>query len=83
MSPIYDLRCDCGFVESDKFLWNTQELPKCPDCNERLKISYTGSVMIKMKGEGGYPSRKKQVFNTTNRNHPPLEKAKNATTFGG
>ena len=42
---------------------------------------YSNPPMIKIKGEGGYPSRRKQIRNTTSRNHPQLEPEKNRLYF--
>jgi putative FmdB family regulatory protein len=73
--PVYDYRCtNCGYT--DIVLQLSLDNPKevnCVKCGEPMKRLFPSNVMIKMKGEGGYPSRHKQVFNTTNRNHPNLE----------
>jgi hypothetical protein len=70
--PLYNLGCKCGYAD-EKVVWPGEAIPNCPDCGEKLEIKYTsGPPMIKYKGEGGYPSRHKQWFNTTKRNHPKL-----------
>ncbi|KKK60774.1 hypothetical protein LCGC14_3021020, partial [marine sediment metagenome] len=46
--------------------------PICPNCSSTMHRAIGKNIMVKMKGEGGYPSRRKQVFNTTMRKHPEL-----------
>ena len=46
--------------------------PVCPKCGSTMSRAVGSNIMVKMKGEGGYPSRRKQVFNTTMRKHPEL-----------
>ncbi len=74
--PLYDLWCECGY-QDERVLGMNQTLPQCPECGDDLEIKYSAPPMVKVKGEGGYPSRRRQIFNTTSRNHPPLEKHKN------
>ncbi len=78
--PIYDFHCDCGY-SVERVIGSYEPNPTCPLCKQEMIKNPATNVMVKMKGEGGYPSRRKQVFNTTSRNHPKLEKDKNATTF--
>ncbi len=75
--PLYDVHCEvCGFT--DERVLPIGVLPVCPECKaKRATIQPMvrgpgGNTLIKMKGMGGYPSRRKQIFNTTNRNHPKL-----------
>jgi len=69
--PVYDYKCSrCGAeIEAVQQMGNRP--PVC--CGEEMDRKYTSPPMIKMKGEGGYPSRRKQVFNTTVRKHPRLK----------
>jgi putative FmdB family regulatory protein len=70
--PLYELYCDCGYdMESVRGM--NESLPTCPQCNKTLRKAVGSNIMVKMKGEGGYPSRRKQVFNTTFRKHPDLD----------
>jgi len=79
--PLYDMTCKCGYLEERLLaMGQTDDVP-CPRCGTIMTIRYAAPPMVKMKGEGGYPSRKRQVFNTTKRDHPPLEKEKNRVTF--
>ena len=79
--PLYDLYCDCGY-ETEGLLEMYQGNPACPKCGSIMSRAVGSNIMVKMKGEGGYPSRRKQVFNTTSRNHPQLEPEKNRVFFG-
>lgn len=68
--PIYQYRCDkCG-TETEELLPYEHEKPVC--CGEAMTIMPTFPAMVKIKGMGGYPSRRKQIFNTTARNKPKL-----------
>jgi putative FmdB family regulatory protein len=79
--PLYDLTCDyCGY-EIEKLMGMKEPMPLCPTCKNGMRIQYSAPPMVKYKGEGGYPSRKRQVFNTTSRNHPPLEKKKHTKIY--
>jgi len=69
--PLYDLYCDCGNIK-EVYTYDLGEVVTC-ECGLPMERLYTGFPMVKMKGEGGYPSRRRQVFNTTSRNHPDLE----------
>ena len=70
--PNYEYVCDsCGF-SLEKLQVLGGEPVSCHNCEKEMRRKVSGSVMVKMKGEGGYPSRRKQVFNTTMRNHPKL-----------
>lgn len=76
--PIYDLKCKCGYT-TEKIVYN--KLPACPKCGSKLEKEFPLYAYVRYKGEGGYPARKKMVFNTTYRNHPKLEKPKNPIHF--
>jgi len=71
--PIYDYYCpNCGYT-TEVLQWNTEtEHITCIKCATEMERKFPRYALLKMKGEGGYPSRRKQVFNTTNRNHPKL-----------
>ncbi len=69
--PLYDLYCDCGH-EREKLLGMFESIPLCPECGSMMSRAIGKNIMVKMKGEGGYPSRRKQIFNTTMRKHPEL-----------
>jgi len=70
--PLYNLYCDCGHTE-DRIGGIYDPNPACPDCGTILKRAVGSNIMVKMKGEGGYPARRKQIFNTTYRIHPELK----------
>ena len=71
--PLYDFYCDgCGHREEGLLLIYDAN-PICPKCEATMRKMVGSNIMVKMKGEGGYPSRRKQVFNTTYRKHPKLE----------
>ncbi len=67
--PLYDLHCDCGYAE-ERIVY---EIPDCPQCGKKLGVKFPLIAYVYWKGEGGYPSRKRQVFNTTYRIHPELK----------
>ena len=69
--PLYTYRCpDCGYETDVLQTYLAEVVCKCGVSMER---KFPSNIMIKMKGEGGYPSRRKQIFNTTNRIHPKLD----------
>jgi len=71
--PIYDYKCDgCGY-SLEKFAQIYDANPICPECEATMRKVVGSNIMVKIKGEGGYPSRRKQIRNTTSRNHPKLE----------
>jgi len=51
-------------------------------CGIPMRRMPTAPAMIKIKGEGGYPSRRRQISNTTKQTHPTLEHEPNRTYFG-
>jgi len=70
--PLYEFVCCCGYRE-ERVIGIYEPNPSCPNCDKELTKKVGSNIMIKMKGEGGYPSRRKQVFNTTLRKHPKLD----------
>ncbi len=68
--PLFDFKCTCG-KEREVYTYDLTKVVTC-DCGLQMERLYTNFPMVKMKGEGGYPSRRKQVFNTTMRKHPEL-----------
>ena len=71
--PLYDFHCpNCGY-ETEVLQFSLTEVVTCIECGEIMERKPSLGIMVKMKGEGGYPSRRKQVFNTTLRKHPKLE----------
>ncbi len=70
--PLFDFKCDgCGYTV-EKFYQVYTSNPLC-DCGATMRKMIGSNIMVKMKGEGGYPSRRKQIFNTTMRKHPKLD----------
>ncbi len=69
--PIYEFYCDCGYSE-EQLIGIYDPNPVCPNCQKELTKQIGSGIMVKMKDEGGYPSRRKQIFNTTMRKHPKL-----------
>jgi len=69
--PLFDFECTCGKIK-EVYTYDLNKVVTC-DCGLQMERQYTGFPMVKMKGEGGYPSRRRQIFNTTSRNHPPLK----------
>lgn len=67
--PIYDYKCsECG-SEREVLQHSMADVECCGIPMDRI----ISPAMIKIKGEGGYPSRRKQIRNTTYRKHPKLE----------
>ena len=69
--PLKDFVCECGYKD-ERIVGMNESSPHCPDCGEELQVHFCNPPMVKMKGEGGYPSRRRQIFNTTKRYHPKL-----------
>jgi len=68
--PIYEYKCsECGY-ETEVLQTNYADV-QC--CGKPMIRKISSPAMIKIKGEGGYPSRRKQIRNTTYRIHPKLE----------
>lgn len=81
--PLNDWTCSCGY--QGEFI-TYGEIPICPECKSELtKIPFYDKTQsyeyVKIQGGGGYPSRQKQVRNTTYRIHPTLEHQKNTIYF--
>ena len=74
--PLYGFYCDCGYSEERLARFDDPN-SACPNCGKELIKRIGSNIMVKMKNEGGLPSRRKQMFNTTYRKHPKLEPEKN------
>jgi len=71
--PFYDYVCpDCGFKTEVLQLGETKVVG-CVKCGATMKRKFPAPAMCIIKGAGGYPSRRKQIRNTTKQNHPSLE----------
>jgi hypothetical protein len=68
--PLYTFHCTKCNTEDERIWYPYQSQPVC--CEVPMVRLFPGNQMVKMKGEGGYPSRRRQLFNTTQRNHPKL-----------
>jgi predicted nucleic acid-binding Zn ribbon protein len=77
--PLYEMECLNCHNHIEKLLPIGATLECCG--NPMNKIP--SFPMVKYKGEGGYPSRRKQIFNTTKQKHPKLNPDKNRTYFIG
>ena len=78
--PLYALECpNCG-CEAEVLQSRAEEL--ICNCGSKMERIYSEPPMLIIRGEGGYPTRRKQFRNTTSRNHPQLEPEKNRTYFG-
>ena len=78
--PLYALKCpSCGC--QSEVLQSRDEEVIC-NCGSKMERIYSNPPMIIIRGEGGYPSRRKQFRNTTSRNHPQLEPEKNRAYLG-
>ena len=79
--PIYNYECDNCQKAVESFHGISESPPLC--CGSEMRKIFDSHFMVKVKGEGGYPSRRRQVFNTTSRKHPELEHKKNTVYYGG
>ena len=58
--PLFDLECkNCGEVKEDVLVWMGKESPLC--CDTPMIKLLSVYAMLKFKGEGGYPSRRKEI----------------------
>jgi len=62
--PIYQYFCPECAVEIEKIQNVGDNTALCPKCGGLMVKMMTFPAMIKMKGEGGYPSRRKFVKGT-------------------
>lgn len=62
--PLYIYRCDKCVLEIEKVQGINEEAPRCPNCGAEMQKKPTFPVMVKIKGMGGYPSRRKFVKGT-------------------
>ena len=58
--PIYEYKCSRCELELEK-VQGFEEATPCPECGEKMVKLPTFPAMVKIKGEGGYPSRRKLV----------------------
>ena len=58
--PLYDFVCDVCELEVEILRSIDAVAPSCPKCGAEMRKKPTFPAMVKMKGEGGYPSRRKQ-----------------------
>jgi putative FmdB family regulatory protein len=60
--PIYEYECGCGFtIEKLQYGLDT---PRCPKCGLKMMRKPTFPIMVKIRGMGGYPSRRKMIKDT-------------------
>jgi len=71
--PVYDYRCSTCGEEKEVFQHNMADIKNCSVCGTPMVRVPSCDALIKIKGAGGYPSRRKQIRNTTYRIHPKLE----------
>lgn len=71
--PLYDFLCpDCGY-QIEVLQMSPDLTVGCLECDSLMERVFSAPPMIKIKGAGGYPSRRKQIRNTTKQTHPKLE----------
>lgn len=59
--PIYLYKCQVCSLELEKVQGIEENIPLCPHCGGEMAKQPTFPAMVKIKGEGGYPSRRKFV----------------------
>lgn len=62
--PIYVYKCTVCGAEDEVLLSRVVNILPCSQCGEMSLKQPTFPAMIKVKGEGGYPSRRKFVKGT-------------------
>lgn len=62
--PIYEYKCDKCEYEVDELQQIGGEAPLCSECGAEMRKKPTYPAMVKIKGMGGYPSRRKLVQGT-------------------
>jgi len=61
--PLYDFQCNnCGFIE--EALATIKDNRLCPQCGKEMKRLPSYPALVKIKGMGGYPARRKQIKGT-------------------
>lgn len=61
--PLYIYLCKCG-RELERIQPMGENNTFCPECGMQMIKMPTFPAMVKMKGEGGYPSRRKHFKGT-------------------
>ena len=56
---IYEFYCECGY-KTEELQPIGSDIPKCPKCGEGMIKRPSFPALVKVKGEGGYPSRRKE-----------------------
>jgi len=58
--PIFDIECDkCHIVK--EILISNNEIPVCPICGGEVRKLPSFPAVVKIKGSGGYPSRRRMI----------------------
>lgn len=61
--PLFDCTCNkCGQTR-EVLVWS-KDIPTCPDCGGELTKLPSYPAMVKIKGWGGYPSRRRMIKGT-------------------
>jgi len=60
--PIYGFRCERCTAEVERLQHMDGDAPEC--CGERMVRTPSFPAMVKVKGSGGYPSRRKMIKGT-------------------
>jgi len=62
--PLYEYACDkCGFIK-EVLLPEWRRSYPCPKCGRKMRKIPSYPAMVKIKGSGGYPSRRKMIKGT-------------------
>ena len=62
--PIYVYWCSKCQKEVEVLQGMNDESPYCPECGQKMEQKMTFPAMVKIRGFGGYPSRRKMVNDT-------------------
>ena len=62
--PIYLYKCASCQIETEKYQSMGAMPPPCPDCGKEMERKPTYPAVVKIKGMGGYPYRRKKIHGT-------------------
>ena len=58
--PLYEYKCGQCNYHTEIVIYSITEVLTCPKCGNEMDRLPSHPAMVKMKGMGGYPSRRKE-----------------------